>query len=66
MLRPDVVEHQVRRLAQPAGRGGDVHVAGHRLAADLDVGRIAAGLGRLSRLAELQPNVIGLFGRTVK
>ena len=61
MLRPDVVEHQVGRLAQPAGRGGHVHVADHRLAVDLDVGRVAAGLGRLVRLAELQPHVIGLL-----
>ena len=60
MLRPDVVADQVDRLAQPAGRGGDVHVAGHRFAAHLDVGRIAAGLRRLSRLAELQPHVIRL------
>ncbi len=63
MLRPHVVADQVDRLAQPAGRGGDVHVAGHRFAADLDVGRIAAGLGRFSRLAELQPHVIRLPGR---
>ena len=63
MFRPDVVEDQVDGLAQPAGRGGDVHVGGHRFAGDLDVGHIAVGLGRLSRLAELQPHVIGLRGR---
>ena len=60
VLRANIVEHEVYRLAQSPCRGGHVHIADRRLAVDLDVGDVAARLRRLSRLAELQPHVVSV------
>ena len=59
--RLDVVEDQVHRLAQSAGRGGDVNIGGHRLSLDVDRRGELAGRGGSVRLAELDPHVIRLF-----
>ena len=61
VVRLDVVEDQVHRLAQSAGRGGNVNVGGHRLALDVDRRGELAGRGGRVRLAELDPRVVRRF-----